>query len=154
MSNFQIRRLSPHSRVSINIPFAAPRGTAIQVDTTTPANGALATADYVGFLTRDVVASLDVSERAIWPGRLELPTLVGEQATLERADAIEVEGADYIVLSGTGAITGGTTLGTELSFAGGKLRQKQASDRAIFKLREFVTPLTGGNLRLFAEAIV
>lgn len=153
MSLFQVTRPYPGQRISLKMTFAAKRGTAIQADTTTPANGALATGDYLGFLTRDVVASLDVTERVIWPGRLELPTLVNEQASLERADAIEAEGNDYVVNSGTGALASNTTLGSELSFVNGKFRLKQSSDRAVFRLREVLTAEVSGNLRIAAEAI-
>lgn len=153
MALFEVKRPYPGQRISLVYESAAKRGVAIQADTTTPSKGALATGDYLGFLTRDVVATLDVAERAVWPGRLELPFIAGGQVSIERADAIEAEGTDYLVTSGTGALAAETSLGTDLSFASGKLRVKQSGDRAVFKLREVQTPEVAGNLRIFAEAI-
>jgi len=49
-------------------------------------------------------------------------------------------GDDYLVLSGTGAISDQTAADTELSFAGGKFRVAQAEDRAQYRLVAQLTP--------------
>lgn len=149
-----ITRRSPHSNVSLVIPFAAKAGTFVMVDTTTPANAALGSGDAIGVLTRDVVSDLTVTERAVWPGRLELPFIVGQQGSVERLDAFEAEGTDHLVTSGTGALASNTALGTKLSVYGGKVRVAQTGDREMFRLREILTPEEAGALRIAAEAIM
>jgi phage protein U len=116
--------------------------------------GALATAHYVGFVTRDVTTDGPTLADHVYPGRLELPFEAGDKVSVEKADAVAAEGSDYILISGTGAITSGTAVGTQLSFVGGKFRVKQSADVAYFTLAAQLTPEEVGNsVRIRAEAI-
>jgi hypothetical protein len=84
----------------------------------------------------------------------ETPFEVSKPGSIEFAEAIEVEGTDYILTSGTGQITADTTAGTKLSFdSSGKFIEAQAADYAQFMLVAQMTPVTTGNVRIYIEAI-
>lgn len=153
MSQFEIRRRSPSQNISINLDFAASRGTPIMRDTTTPTKGALANGACLGFLTRDVQSGgPSVIERAgLWGPRLEQPDGFGE-VTLELAEAVECEG-DFVLTSGTGALASNTAIGTLLSFKNGKFYVAQSSDEKTWRLGKLPTPETDGNVRIYAEKI-
>lgn len=163
MSLFEGRRAYPGQNISVKIPFAAVRGKAIMRDTTNPDRGALATGTALGFLARDVVVGgPSVTDRAqVFPGRLELQDAVDGQCSLEHFDEVEVEGSDYILLSGTGAIAANTTRGTKLAFSSGKFYQAQNGDEPQFLLADNsglantgLTVEVQGNIRIRAERIV
>jgi hypothetical protein len=90
--------------------------------------------NFVGFLTRRVTkGGLSLSDRVFGvtsatPVGLESPFADGEPVTVEAAEEIEVEGPNYIMTSGTGALSSGTTLPQSLSFVTGRLRIAQAGD--------------------------
>jgi len=109
----------------------------------------------LGFVDRDVVTGgPSVVDRAgLFPGRIELPYTTGLECTLEQADAVEAEGSNYLVLSGTGAISSGTAINTKLSFSGGKFYVAQTNDTAYYLLAGLPTPETAGNVRIFATRI-
>lgn len=83
----------------------------------------------------------------------ESPFIAGQEGSIEKADALDVEGADYIFKSGTGEITTGTAVGTKLSFTTGKFYVAQAADIAQFRLAAQMTPKTSGDVRIRVEAI-
>lgn len=84
---------------------------------------------------------------------VDSPFIAGSEGSIEKADALDVEGADYIFKSGTGAITTGTAAGTKLSFTTGKFYVAQADDIAQFRLTAQLTPETSGDVRIRVEAI-
>lgn len=134
-SDFQIRRPSPHEARSLVIPSAMTRWTAVQIDTTTPANAAVAAGNFVGFCSYEVTDDGPAITDFMWPpGQLEPEVKTGQTVTIIDADEIECEGTDYILLSGTGALSASSAEGTALSFVGGKFREKQSSDTAYFTL--------------------
>lgn len=156
MSLFDGKRRSPHQNISITATVAAVRGTAYMRDNTTPDNGILATGRLLGFLARDVVAGGPTTEQRAetWGPELELPDALNGPTTLELFDAIECEGADYILGSGTGQIVTGTTVPQICSFVNGKFRIAQAGDDNLFRLvRNNITPEVTGNLRCYFEKI-
>jgi hypothetical protein len=116
---------------------------------------------FIGHLTRRVVVGgLSNFERAIGsvisasPAGLESPFVDGLEVTAEIAQTIEVEGGDYMVLSGTGAITTGAAVGTKLSFSGGKLYVAQSGDTPFYLLSaNNLTSTDGSSLRIRAERI-
>jgi hypothetical protein len=154
MSLFEIKRRSPHDNISIELDFASVRGKAIMRDTTTPTKGALAAGVFLGFLTRDVVdgGPTAIERAGVYPGRLEQDDDFG-QVTLELADAVEAEGSDYVLTSGTGALSSGTAIGTLLSFVDGKFYVAQGSDEKPFRLGKVLTEEVSGNLRIYAERV-
>ena len=148
---FEIRRRSPHRNLSLIIATDQVRGTAICRDPVTPPNGiqcdtpgqSASKPSLAGFLTRDVVTGgPTVIQRAQLFGdtplikELELPFVTGAECSLEHADAYVVEGDQRIVLSGTGAITNATAIGTRLSFKGGKTYVGQTGDDMPYYLSD------------------
>lgn len=139
-SNFQIRRPSPHEARSLVVPSAMTRWTAVQVDTTTPANAAAATGSFVGFCTYEVTAAgPDITDFMWPPGQLEPEVIAGSTVTIIDADEVDCEGTDYILLSGTGSLSSSTTEGTELSFIGGKFYATQSGDTSYYKVAAVTT---------------
>lgn len=154
MANWEIRRHYPGSNVSLQISTAAKRGQAVQITSSDPTKGELcgSNGSFAGFLTRNVTADGPSLADHVYPGRIELDATIGDTVSLERADAFEAEGSDYLY-SGTGALTSGSTIGTELSFVNGKIRAVQSGETAYYKLAAVLTAETAGNLRILAEAI-
>ena len=67
---------------------------------------------------------------------------------------IEVEGASYIQLTGTGLINGATAIGTPLSFVNGLFYVAQAGDTAYYNLTaNNLTSSDGTSLRIRAIKI-
>lgn len=159
---FEIRRRAPHRNVSVIVQdptgvgasgdVVAVRGLAIMRDVTNPQEGipcdqpADTVGALLGFLTRDVqVGGPTVIQRAQLFGdtplikELELPFAAGQECSLEMADSYVVEGDDRIVLSGTGAITGATPLGTRCSFKDGKTYVAQSGDDVLYAITDIST---------------
>lgn len=162
MNLFEIKRRSNKPPVPMKAPVAAaPRGLAIMVDpndTTDdfPKQGIAAAAFALGFLPKDVTADgASLTERiGVFPGRIELEAKVGDEIDLDPLpEAYECEGSQYILTSGTGAITSGTALGTLISFVDGKARVKQTNDVAQYSLQGKPAAEVNGNLRLYLERL-
>lgn len=165
---FEIRRRTEGvDRISIKLDIAANRGTPIARDesdsTNVPPRGKLAGAvGALGFLVRDVVLGGPtlVDRAGIWPERTgggELPDMVSGTTSLDPVAAIEAfecEGEEFLVLSGTGALSSGTAIETKLAFNGGKLRVAQSADTAQYKLSAKPAVQEAANtLRILAERI-
>lgn len=124
--------------VSLKTPSgnAYPRGTAFGNHATDPNAAILATGtNFAGFVTRDTVLLPRNLREFLHPNAiLETPTIAGEMATLEDYNEIEAEGADYLVLDGTGAINSSAVVGTKLSFNAGKLRVAQEGENYYFEV--------------------
>jgi hypothetical protein len=179
---FEIRRRHLGDPISVQFPagyvsplvqgqLIYPRGTAVggagagpgaavqDWNSGVPASGSGA---FLGFLTRDVVdQGPTLFEVDIPTNPLALPFTAGLEVTVEKGEAVECEGTQYICTSGTGAIYAGTPLGTRLSFDGlGRFYVAQSGDNAYYSLRansgspgNYPTPLVAGNLRIMAEMI-
>ncbi len=169
MSLFDIRRPYPGRNISIIVPSAIKdandkvvRGKPLMRDLTDGTLAALAAGQLLGFVTREVVdGGPSVIDRAqVFPGRLELPFALDQECSVELADAVECEGSDYVLTSGTGALSTSTSLGAELSFFDGKFYEAQSGDEILFKLADrngsggSLTEETSGNVRILAERIV
>ncbi len=134
-SDFQIRRPSPHEARSLVVPSAMTRWTAVQIDTTTPANAAAANGSFVGFCTYEVTTDGPAVTDFMWPpGQLEPEVKAGATLTIIDADEVECEGTDHILLSGTGALSASTAEGTLLSFSNGKFYETQSGDTSYYEL--------------------
>ena len=138
----------------------APRGLALGASGTPDVLALAQHNTFIGFLTRDVVAGgLSVSDRffgrtSASPVGLEAPFAPGDPVSLEKAYEIEVEGADYLLPSGTGAITGATTIPQSCSFINGRLRITQSGEVANALLTAVaLPPLNAGAVRCRFEML-
>lgn len=113
---------------------AYKRGIAFGEHATDPNAAILATGtNFAGFVTRDTVLSPRDLREFLHPDHLlETPTIAGEMATLKDYNEIEAEGADHLVLDGTGAINSSAVVGTKLSFNAGRLRVAQEGENYYF----------------------
>jgi len=161
MLEFEVIRRSASPEISLKMPVDAVRGLAIMRDTSDSAvdrpQGQAANGACIGFLKRDVVTGGPTTlERAeVFPGRAENPDTTGGQVTLDAPyDAFEAEGTTYLITSGTGALTTGTALNTNISFKNGKAYQAQSGDVAQYKLSAIMpTVVNAGALRCLFERI-
>lgn len=103
-------------------------------------------------IERDVKAEISLEEHVFMPNILT-PVKLGTEVSARRVTQLEVEGADYIVKSGTGAITTGTAAHTELGMTDGKYRVKQSGDELAGRLRAQLTPEEDGDVRILVEAV-
>lgn len=152
---FEIRQPYPGYQLSGIYVSAAPRGTPLGSHASDPTAFALAGANnFLGWLRRDVTVAGPTLEQHYWPGQTELPDKAGGYVTIERADEVDLEGADYLVASGgTNPIIAGSAPGTLVSFTGGKARLWQSGEVAHYKIAAHLTPETPGNLRVRLAAI-
>lgn len=135
MSKFNITRPSASRYVSGKYTGTALRGAPMGAHASDDEAFAVATGtNFIGFVTRPVTADGDVLANHIYPGRIETDFKSGGYVTLEKADEVEVAGADYIDNSGSNAITSETTVGTKVSFAAGKFAAAEGTDIAYFTL--------------------
>lgn len=164
-SNFEIRRNRLTGTISGTLPATAmPVGTALMIsakDADTGVNTfALASGRVDGFVTKEVRVGVGLTATELayglntYPsGEFSTPYTAGNPGSIEPAEAIEIEGSDYIIGSGTGAITNATAAETEISFYSGKARVAQTNDYVQFRLAKQMTPVNGGNCRLYLEAV-
>lgn len=160
-SLFEITRRDPSINASAKYPSDAVRGFALGADGIDPESFAAAQHNnFIGHLTRRVVTGgLSIVDRVFGvtsdtPVGVEAPFTTGQEVTVEKAHEIECEGSDYLVLSGTGAISNATPVPSNLSFKDGKLRLSQAGELVNYLLTaNNLTPNTAGNLRLRAEKV-
>ena len=159
---------------SANLPAAgtetAARGLALGAAGAAPASGATANDEtaldlasgtsFLGHLTRRVVVGgLDLASRVFGvtsaiPVGTESPFQDGLEVTVEKAEEIEAEGSSYLLLSGVGAITTATTVGTGLSFKNGLFYVAQGGDTTYYQLTaNNLTSSDGTSLRIRAVAI-
>ena len=138
----------------------APRGLALGASGTPDVLALAQHNTFIGHLTRDVVAGgLTVSDRFFGrtsdsPVGLEAPFAPGDPVSLERALEIEVEGSDYLLPSGTGAITGATVVPQSCSFLNGRLRLAQSGEVVHYLLTATgLTPVVAGAVRCRFEKV-
>lgn len=164
MSNFEIRRSAPGTISGILPAIAYPVGKPLMRSSTDADTGevtfALASGRCDGFMTRASRVPDEGSngnprtaEEQLMGFGLETPFTAGRQGSLEMADLVEVEGDDYIMSSGTGAVDENTPVNTKLSFKEGRFYEAQTGDFAQFRLAAQMTPETSGETRIRAEKI-
>ena len=115
---------------------------------------------FIGHLTRFMrVGGLTLTDRVFGvtsetPVGVEAPFIAGQECTVEKAKEIEAEGSAYLVQSGTGAITSGTAVGTNLSFYNGYLRCSQEGEVPNYILTAHLVASgqgSAGDIRVRAE---
>ena len=167
LSNFEIVRAYPGRQQSGVLNFAASRGTPLGALTTdTSASAAAANSfelagangnygqNFLGFLERDCTVAGPTLADHIYPNRLELPYKVGTEVSVIKAAAVEAEGTDFLLTSGTGALTTSTAVGTKISFRNGKFSAAQSGEIAYFTVAaNNLTPYTASALRMRFEAV-
>ena len=166
---FQVTRRGPRPNRSVSLPLtlaACSAGTAFMQATpsvdnseaVTPADGSL---EFLGFITRDILAAVGGVPAVPVPTYAELsvgaaPSLpletafsAGLEGSLEDADEYEAEGPAFIS-SGNGGgrdLAANTAIGTRTSFYNGVTSIALSGQRAEFYLKEVQTPQVAGNLR-------
>jgi hypothetical protein len=162
MPTFLIRRSTPGTISGILPSTAMPMGKALYISAKDADTGentfALASGRADGFVTREVRTTLgstdaELVDKSMGLDLFETPFEVSKPGSIEFADALEVEGSDFIYGSGTGQITSETTGGTVLSFYNGMFRVAQSSEYGQFLLVKQMTPETVGNTRIYVERI-
>jgi hypothetical protein len=159
-NSFRVRRRFDGQSISGLANFPAPLGLFVTAHPTI-ANTLMKASNTKGFcLTRDIMAQADVEAalitNAVFPHGAPIiqPQIIGGAASASRCLEIEVEGADLLLLSGTGAISSGTAAGTELSTNLGRLAVKQSGQEVAAILRKQLTPLDSTNVcRIQADVI-
>lgn len=90
---------------------------------------------FIGFLTRDVTTDgATITELHLPTDDLELPYKSGGEVAVEKADEFEAEGTDFLVLSGTGAISNATAVGTLIEPSAGKWRVAQNPEDGVYRI--------------------
>lgn len=148
MANFEIRRASPHDLTGGTYASAALRGTPVGQGADTETLALAGATNFLGFLRHDVTVAGPTLEHHFWPNQTVMPVKAGTYCTVERADEIDVEGANFLTITGTGTLASNTAVGTQLGFVSGKWREKQTGDHAYGMLAAQLTPETSGAVRL------
>lgn len=139
----------------------APRGLALGAHPTDKTKFALADNDnFLGFLERDIISGgATLADRMFGrtsdtPVGFECPYAPGDDVTVRKAYEVEMEGSDYILLTGTGSISATTPVGETLAFLQGKLRVAQSGEVVNATLMAVLTDvITAGNLRIRVNVI-
>lgn len=154
MSNyFRVRRRFDGQSISGKAAFTAPLGLMVVLTTSGDLEPVLAKASgKKGFcLGRNIVEKATLASQLIvdasFPAGAPIlnPDVIGGHVSASKVLEAEVEGLDLIQESGTGAISSGTAVGTELSNNEGRLRVKQGGEEVAAILREQLTPQDSGN---------
>ena len=120
-----IRHADPGASVSAVCPFEAPQGLLVTFDPTDPTKYVKATGARGRRLERPVVDKIPLTD-IVFNNQLFRPDLIGSACSSRQSRVEEVEGAEVLLLEGTGAITGDIAPRTPLSTVDGKLRIAQA----------------------------
>lgn len=134
--------------------FIAYEGNGVRLDPTDTKKLALASGVRAFVLQRDVVSEISLQED-VFNLNFTTPTKRGLEATARRVTMMEIEGAERLLPSGTGAITPGTAADTALEWDSAKLRVRQGSNEIAGYLRAQLTPLypEAGTARILVELI-
>ncbi|HEY1171037.1 MAG TPA: hypothetical protein VGH19_06660 [Verrucomicrobiae bacterium] len=151
---FQITREYHGNPRSLRMEIAAIIGQAVMADATDPTKGIVASGRFEGFLTRPVVDGAPALSDIVFPGRGPLPFTMGHEAQVVLADEVEMEGEDYIVESGTGALAAVSAVGKKITPYQGKWRETQSGEVPFFVVQAVLTSLDSENsFRIRATAI-
>lgn len=155
MAKFRILRSDDTQAIDGVVNSYAYAGQGFQMDPSDPTE--LIPADTTrGFqLVRNVVTADDIDslEQHHFPNRtLDRPEVIGNVCSAHRALEIECEGAEYLVLSSTGDLSGAAA-GQELGYKDGKFRAQQAGDELVGYIRASVPPEHGEAVRFRIELV-
>jgi hypothetical protein len=156
VSYFDITRAYPGYQVSRKYAAAALRGTPLGAHASDNDSFALAgPKNFMGFLERDCTLTGPTLADHVYPGRLELPYKAGYEVSVIKASAFEAEGSNYLLLSGTGALSNSTAIGTPVTVENGLLRVAVlGTDIPYWTVSaKAVDPVDAGAVRLRFEAI-
>lgn len=146
---------------------AYPVGKPIIVSAIDPVTGAktfaLANGRVDGFLTRATRVPTDndspsingnprTAEEMLMGWGMDVPFTAGREGSIEGADWIEAEGADYVLKSGTGSLAA-ASVGAAISFINGLFYGAQSGDMVQFRLAQNMTPETAGDTRILFQRI-
>ncbi len=133
---------------------AATRGTPVGVHTTDKTKLILAAPNnFKGFLGREVTVGGPALVDHLMPVVQEFPIAAGQLVPVI-IPPLEIElGTEFILESGTGAITSATSVPQKLSFIGGKARIAQSGDDVEYRLVAQIDPLEGENTRIRCERV-
>ena len=142
MSSFFVTRRATTETIHGVLNAYAYHGMGVQYDPSDPANLILAETTTGFQLDRDVVDAdmiISVFEHSQFP-RHQIPPqeVKGAVVSARRAIEIEVEGPDYLTLSGTGTLASATA-GQELGYKGGRFRAIQSGDESVGHIRRLLT---------------
>ncbi len=134
--------------------FIAYEGNGVILDPTNTDNLALASGQRAFVLQRDIVETASLEE-SVFNLNFKTPTKKGTQATPRRVTLLEVEGAERLVPSGTGAITPDTAAHTALEWYQGRMRVAQGGNEVAGYLRAQKTPEypEAGTARILVELL-
>jgi hypothetical protein len=135
---------------------SAPRGLALGAHPTDPEQFSPAGPNtFTGHLTRRVVVGgLSLADRVFGttspvPVGVESAFYDGLDVTVEKGEEVELEGSNYLLLSGVAAVLTSTPVGTQLSFRNGLVCVAQTGDTAWNTLTaNNLTSTDGSSLRI------
>lgn len=113
------------------------------VDTAALADGS---SPIIGFVTRPILKGGPGLGDSIYPGKIELGTVAGQEASFEDAEEIEAEGADYICGTGARQLDNTTAVNTKLSFDAGRFCKATTGQLSEFVLVGQLTQQDSGNV--------
>jgi hypothetical protein len=171
MAKARLLTHSPHQILSLAIPFAAPRYSLVGRLSTDPtqaapgySNGGVQNCvgiterkvDATGLTITDLTLLDSEAASGLSPSRDDIPVKVGyEVGILPLPDRIEYEGGDYLMLSGTGALSASTPFGTECEAFNGRLRVTQGSGTGLYTVEDAaLTPEDAGAVRIRFQRIM
>lgn len=103
-------------------------------------------------LERDMLGNTTDAEKnanilaAAWPDNsFARPYVEGATVSARRATRMELEGADVLLTSGTGALSGSTPVKAKLAYKLGKLRVAQTGDEHVWTVRRQLAPEDSAN---------
>lgn len=167
-SKFEVRRNGQGTISGLLPAIAVPIGTAFMYGAKDPDTGEntfqLAQGRADGFVTKDVrttegMSDTELANEAVGlmagdGGDFQGHFVAGKSGSIELPRELEVEGDDYVMGSGTGAITTGTAVDSKLSFRNGKFTVAQSGERAQYRLvKQMTAQVTSGATRIYVQEI-
>ncbi len=144
LNTFDVRRWSPHPPTDVVLYFEAPRGTPIM--RAAADSGVLANGRFNGFLTRDVkTGGPNFPADHIFPGRGALPFTVGDNASIQHADEVELEGAEFLQTTGSGSVDDTVAVGQKMTPHSGKWGKTQTGETAYYEVTAVLEPVDTDN---------
>lgn len=160
-NDIRVRRRFDGQSITGKAAFTAPQGLFVNYDPADMATPSLKKATGVkGFMlgrkivTQDELQTQLIGESAFPNSRPILnPDVRDGFVSASKVLEIEAEGPDLLLLSGTGALSSSTAVGTELSTNLGRHSVKQSGEEVNGIVRAQLTPLQGNAVRLLIELI-
>lgn len=158
MGSFENRRPYPGDNLTGTLNFAANKGTPLGEHLTQSGSAGFPTGNanftpahqknFLGFLRQTVTADgPSLADHVFASGRGELSVPVGSEVGLELSDEFDA-GDEFLSLSGTGALSATTAVGTMLGFTNGKVYVSQAAEESFYMLTQQLIPQPGETVRI------